>query len=412
MSLFEELKWRGMIKDISNEEKVKEALDHKKIKFYCGFDPTADSLTIGHMVQIVRMMYLQKHGHIPVVLVGGATGLIGDPRETTERKLLTLEQSLHNANAIKQQLSSFLGEKAEFVNNYDWLSQINIITFLRDYGKHFNINYMLAKDTIAKRLETGISFTEFSYTILQALDFHHLYKNHQVMLQFGGSDQWGNITSGLELIRKFEGENDALGMSSPLLLKADGQKFGKSESGALWLKKEYTSPYEIYQYFINTSDEDVVTYLKSLTLLSKEEILKLEAELKNEPEKRSVQKVLAKEVVTLMHGEEAFLQAQKVSEAIFTGDFNHLEEKDFELVAQTLDKIEVTNEISLVEALKDLKLATSNREAREFINNNAISLFDEKTQDSELIITKDNALFKKYVIIKRGRRKTGIVILN
>ena len=412
MSLFEELKWRGMIKDISNEEKVKEALDHKKIKFYCGFDPTADSLTIGHMVQIVRMMYLQKHGHIPVVLVGGATGLIGDPRETTERKLLTLEQSLHNANAIKQQLSSFLGEKAEFVNNYDWLSQINIITFLRDYGKHFNINYMLAKDTIAKRLETGISFTEFSYTILQALDFHHLYKNHQVMLQFGGSDQWGNITSGLELIRKFEGENDALGMSSPLLLKADGQKFGKSESGALWLKKEYTSPYEIYQYFINTSDEDVVTYLKSLTLLPKEEILKLEAELKNEPEKRSVQKVLAKEVVTLMHGEEAFLQAQKVSEAIFTGDFNHLEEKDFELVAQTLDKIEVTNEISLVEALKDLKLATSNREAREFINNNAISLFDEKTQDSELIITKDNALFKKYVIIKRGRRKTGIVILN
>lgn len=412
MSLFEELKWRGMIKDISNEEKVKEALDHKKIKFYCGFDPTADSLTIGHMVQIVRMMYLQKHGHIPVVLVGGATGLIGDPRETTERKLLTLEQSLHNANAIKQQLASFLGEKAEFVNNYDWLSQINIITFLRDYGKHFNINYMLAKDTIAKRLETGISFTEFSYTILQALDFHHLYKNHQVMLQFGGSDQWGNITSGLELIRKFEGENDALGMSSPLLLKADGQKFGKSESGALWLKKEYTSPYEIYQYFINTSDEDVVTYLKSLTLLSKEEILKLEAELKNEPEKRSVQKVLAKEVVTLMHGEEAFLQAQKVSEAIFTGDFNHLEEKDFELVAQTLDKIEVTNEISLVEALKALKLATSNREAREFINNNAISLFDEKTQDSELIITKDNALFKKYVIIKRGRRKTGIVILN
>ena len=412
MSLFEELKWRGMIKDISNEEKVKEALDHKKIKFYCGFDPTADSLTIGHMVQIVRMMYLQKHGHIPVVLVGGATGLIGDPRETTERKLLTLEQSLHNANAIKQQLSSFLGEKAEFVNNYDWLSQINIITFLRDYGKHFNINYMLAKDTIAKRLETGISFTEFSYTILQALDFHHLYKNHQVMLQFGGSDQWGNITSGLELIRKFEGENDALGMSSPLLLKADGQKFGKSESGALWLKKEYTSPYEIYQYFINTSDEDVVTYLKSLTLLSREEILKLEAELKNEPEKRSVQKVLAKEVVTLMHGEEAFLQAQKVSEAIFTGDFNHLEEKDFELVAQTLDKIEVTNEISLVEALKALKLATSNREAREFINNNAISLFDEKTQDSELIITKDNALFKKYVIIKRGRRKTGIVILN
>ena len=412
MSLFEELKWRGMIKDISNEEKVKEALDHKKIKFYCGFDPTADSLTIGHMVQIVRMMYLQKHGHIPVVLVGGATGLIGDPRETTERKLLTLEQSLHNANAIRQQLSSFLGEKAEFVNNYDWLSQINIITFLRDYGKHFNINYMLAKDTIAKRLETGISFTEFSYTILQALDFHHLYKNHQVMLQFGGSDQWGNITSGLELIRKFEGENDALGMSSPLLLKADGQKFGKSESGALWLKKEYTSPYEIYQYFINTSDEDVVTYLKSLTLLSREEILKLEAELKNEPEKRSVQKVLAKEVVTLMHGEEAFLQAQKVSEAIFTGDFNHLEEKDFELVAQTLDKIEVTNEISLVEALKTLKLATSNREAREFINNNAISLFDEKTQDSELIITKDNALFKKYVIIKRGRRKTGIVILN
>ena len=245
MSLYEELLWRNMVKDISNEADTKKLLDHDKIKFYCGFDPTGDSLTVGHLVQIVRMMFLQKHGHTPVVLVGGATGLIGDPKETQERKLLTLEQSLHNANKIKEQLSRFLGGNAEFVNNYDWISKIDLISFLRDYGKHFNINYMLAKDTVAKRLESGISYTEFSYMILQSIDYHHLYKYHNVKLQFGGSDQWGNITSGLELIRKLEGPNDAVGMSSPLLLKADGTKFGKSESGALWIDRTLTSPYEL-----------------------------------------------------------------------------------------------------------------------------------------------------------------------
>jgi len=251
MKLYDELLWRGLIKDVSNEEKARELLDHDQIKFYCGFDPTGESLTIGHLVQVVRMLLLEKYGHTPIVLIGGATGLIGDPRQTSERKLLTLEESLQNAEKIKLQLSQFLDpNKAIFVNNYDWIGKIDMISFLRDYGKHFSINYMIAKDTVQKRLEIGISYTEFSYMLIQAIDFLHLYRELDCKLQFGGSDQWGNITTGLELIRKLEGENSkAIGLSSPLLLKADGSKFGKSESGALWLDGNLTSPYEVYQYF-------------------------------------------------------------------------------------------------------------------------------------------------------------------
>ncbi|CCV63833.1 Tyrosyl-tRNA synthetase [Alteracholeplasma palmae J233] len=412
MSVFEEMKWRGMIKDVSNEEEVKKALDEDKVKFYCGYDPTGESLTVGHLVQIVRMMFLQKYGHTPVVLVGGATGLIGDPRETTERKLLTLEKSLYNAEKIKKQLSYFLGDKAEFVNNHDWISKIDTISFLRDFGKHFNLNYMLAKDTIAKRLDTGISFTEFSYMIIQSIDFLHLYKHNNVRLQFGGSDQWGNITSGLELIRKVIGENNAMGMSSPLLLKSDGNKFGKSESGALWLDKDLTSPYEIYQYFLNTADKDIVNYLKTLTLLSKQEILELEASMQTEPEKRLAQKTLAKEVVTLMHGKKAYEQALKVTEALFTGDFNNLEETDFVLVSNSLDHIYLEESLNIVEVLKNLKLASSNREAREFINSNAVSLFDDKVTDPEFIVTKDMAKFNQFIVVKRGKKKSAIIIFK
>ncbi|OHE47681.1 MAG: tyrosine--tRNA ligase, partial [Tenericutes bacterium RIFOXYA12_FULL_35_10] len=323
MKLYEELLWRGLIKDVSNEEKTKELLNDQKIKFYCGFDPTGESLTVGHLVQVVRMMLLEKYGHTPIVLIGGATGLIGDPRQTSERKLLTLEESLQNAEKIKVQLQHFLNpEKAIFVNNYDWIGKIDMISFLRDYGKHFSINYMIAKDTVQKRLDVGISYTEFSYMLIQAIDFLHLYRTLDCKLQFGGSDQWGNITTGLELIRKLEGENNqAIGLSSPLLLKADGTKFGKSESGALWLDAELTSPYEIYQYFFNASDLDVVNYLKTLTLLDKEEIDQLVEELKEHPENRGAQKKLASEVVKLVHGEKALTQALKVTEALFSGDF-------------------------------------------------------------------------------------------
>ena len=411
MKLYEELLWRGLIKDVSNEEKTKELLNDQKIKFYCGFDPTGESLTVGHLVQVVRMMLLEKYGHTPIVLIGGATGLIGDPRQTSERKLLTLEESLQNAEKIKVQLQHFLNpEKAIFVNNYDWIGKIDMISFLRDYGKHFSINYMIAKDTVQKRLEVGISYTEFSYMLIQAIDFLHLYRTHDCKLQFGGSDQWGNITTGLELIRKLEGENNqAIGLSSPLLLKADGTKFGKSESGALWLDAELTSPYEIYQYFFNASDLDVVNYLKTLTLLDKEEIESLVVELKEHPEARSAQKRLASEVVKLVHGEKALTQALKVTEALFSGDFQGLDASELKMLEKTLDTVDVSEALPVIDLLVETKLAQSKREARTFIQSGAIVMNEIKVDSLEALVTKDIALYDRYIIIRRGKKKYAMI---
>src|SRR5690554_2455819 len=324
MSLYQDLVWRNMIKDVSNEALAHRLLNEQQTKFYIGYDPTGLSLTVGHLVQIVKMKYLQKHGHIPVVVIGGATGLIGDPKETQERKLLSLAESLQNAKKIENQIKRLLGDEALYVNNYDWISQIDMISFLRDYGKHFNVAYMLAKDTISKRLDTGISYTEFSYMLLQSIDWLHLYQNLDVKIQFGGSDQWVNITAGLELMRKIVGDNDACGLSSPLLLKTDGTKFGKSESGALWLDENLTSPYELYQYFINTSDQDIENYLKLLTTLEKQEIEKILATSKEAPELRIAQQHLAEEIVTFVHGKEKLAVAQKVTDALFLGDFSSL----------------------------------------------------------------------------------------
>jgi tyrosyl-tRNA synthetase len=411
MKLYEELLWRGLIKDVSNEEKTKELLNDQKIKFYCGFDPTGESLTVGHLVQVVRMMLLEKYGHTPIVLIGGATGLIGDPRQTSERKLLTLEESLQNAEKIKVQLQHFLNpEKAIFVNNYDWIGKIDMISFLRDYGKHFSINYKIAIDTVQKRLEVGISYTEFSYMLIQAIDFLHLYRTHDCKLQFGGSDQWGNITTGLELIRKLEGENNqAIGLSSPLLLKADGTKFGKSESGALWLDAELTSPYEIYQYFFNASDLDVVNYLKTLTLLDKEEIESLVVELKEHPEARSAQKRLASEVVKLVHGEKALTQALKVTEALFSGDFQGLDASELKMLEKTLDTVDVSEALPVIDLLVETKLAQSKREARTFIQSGAIVMNEIKVDSLEALVTKDIALYDRYIIIRRGKKKYAMI---
>lgn len=411
MTLYEELIWRGLIKDVSNEEKAKELLDQNKIKFYCGFDPTGESLTVGHLVQIVRMMLLEKYGHTPIVLIGGATGLIGDPKQTSERKLLTLEESLQNAEKIKVQIQHFLNpEQAIFVNNYDWIGKIDMISFLRDYGKHFSINYMIAKDTVQKRLEVGISYTEFSYMLIQAIDFLHLYKENDCKLQFGGSDQWGNITTGLELIRKFEGENhQAIGMSSPLLLKADGTKFGKSESGTLWLDQELTSPYELYQYFFNASDLDVVNYLKTLTLLPKDVIDELEEAMHHRPEERLAQKKLAEEVVMLVHGEKALNQALKVTEALFSGDFNELEEIGLKMLAKTLDTTEIKEPTLLIDLIIDTKLAQSKREARTFIQSGAISINDVKMDSLDSLVTKEHTLFNHFIIIRRGKKKYAMI---
>ncbi|MFH0767007.1 MAG: tyrosine--tRNA ligase [Bacillota bacterium] len=411
MKLYDELLWRGLIKDVSNEEKASQLLNHEKIKFYCGFDPTGESLTVGHLVQIVRMMLLQKYGHTPIVLIGGATGLIGDPRQTSERKLLTLDESLLNAEKIKNQLSQFLDPAHSiFVNNYDWIGKIDMITYLRDYGKHFSINYMMAKDVVQTRLEVGISYTEFSYMLIQAIDFLHLYKTLDCKLQFGGSDQWGNITAGLELIRKKEGDqNHAVGMSSPLLLKSDGEKFGKSESGALWLDANLTSPYEIYQYFLNASDADVANYLKSLTLLSYKEIQLLIQKSIHEPELREAQKALAAEIVFLVHGQEALDEAIKVTNSLFSGDFSDISESGLRMLSKTLDSLVIEEPKSLVDVLVETNLASSKREGRTFIQSGAISLNDQKMNDVEYLITKENTLYGSYIILRRGKKKYAVV---
>jgi len=413
MQLYDELIWRNLIKDVSDEEKAKDHLNNNKVRFYCGFDPTGESLTVGHLVQIVRMKLLQDHGHTPVVLIGGASGLIGDPRQTSERELLTLDQSLKNAELIKTQITRFLKpENTIYVNNNDWIKEIDMITFLRDYGKNFNINYMLAKENVQSRLETGISYTEFSYMLIQAIDFLNLYKNMDVKIQFGGSDQWGNITTGLELIRKELGKNEAVGLSSPLLLKSDGEKFGKSEGGAIWLDSDLTTPYELYQYFFNTRDIDTPNYLKALTLLSVDEIIRLEKTIKEAPEKREAQRVLASEVVTFVHGNDALKEAELVTEALFTGNFNELNENSFKGLAKVLDTANVEEDSLLVHALVESKAASSNREAREFIKNGAISLNGNKVTDVDYKINKNKSYFKKYIIVKRGKRHNSLLIVK
>ena len=396
MSLYKTLQTRDMIKDVSDETLAKRLLDQEQTTFYCGFDPTGQSLTVGHLVQIVRMKLLQQHGHHPIVLIGGATGLIGDPKQTSERKLLTLEESLENAAKIEKQLKHFLGEDASYVNNYDWIRNIDMIGFLRDYGKQFSINYMLAKDTVAKRLETGISYTD-------------LYNNYQCKIQFGGSDQWGNITTGLELIRKTNQNSEALGLSSPLLLKSDGTKFGKSESGTLWLDETLTSAYELYQYFLNASDADVLNYLYMLTLLSNEDIKKIMDDHENAPHLRHAQKVLAKEVVKMVHGQKGLLQAENVTKALFEGTFDLLTKDDFKVLAQVL---QTTEEVDIMDALISLDLASSKREAKEFIMNQAVSVNGNKITDSAYTFSNIDAYHEKFIVLRRGKKKYGLIILN
>lgn len=394
MELFEELKWRGMLKDISNEELAKQLLNTKGTTFYCGFDPTASSLTVGHLVQVIRMRLLQKFGHRPIVLVGGATGLIGDPRQTSERKLLEVEESLRNAEGLKNQLSKYIlfagDNSAIMVNNYDWISKLNVIEFLRDYGKNFNISYMIAKDTVASRLQTGISYTEFSYMILQSIDWLHLYQTYNCQIQFGGSDQWGNITAGLDLIRKINGDNsDVLGLSSPLLMKSDGTKFGKSEAGALWLDKDKTSPYVLYQYFLNSTDDDVINYLKTLTLLERDTIEELALSLSNEPEKRIAQKALAYEIVRFVHGEEEALTAKKASEEIFSSSGISDNMPVIELNKELLVDCKITDLLTLA------NITSSKSEARRLIEQGGINLNQEKVTDPNLIINDQELIIQK-----------------
>ena len=403
MTLFEELKWRGLIKDVAGED-LEKLLNGKPITFYWGTDPTADSLHLGHYSSLVTAKRLAKAGHHPILLVGGATGLIGDPRPTAEREIISKEQLNKNLEGIKKQVSDIFDGQAEVVNNYDWFKGYEFTDFLRDVGKYININYMLDKDIIRRRLETGITFAEFAYTLIQGYDFLWLYQNKNCVLQAEGSDQWGNITTGIDLIRKKLGK-EAYGFTMPLVLDKYGRKFGKSEGNALWLDRNKTSSYELYQYLINVDDEMVISYLKIFTFLSVEEINELEKSNKEHPELREAHKTLARCIITDLHGDNAYKEAVKISESLFSGNIKNLTSKEIEMAFKGLDKITINEEMNIIEFLVSIGICSSKRESREFVNNNSISINGDKVNDLDFIINKDIAIDNKYVVVRRGKKK-------
>ena len=405
MGIYEELEWRGLIKDVSDPS-IKEKLNKGGLTFYIGTDPTGDSLHIGHFSSFLISKRLKDAGHHPILLVGGGTGLIGDPKPDAERPMITYETVDHNFNCLKSQAEKLFG--FEVVNNRDWLGKINIIDFLRDYGKYFNVNLMLQKDIVARRLDSGITFTEFSYMILQALDFWYLNKEKNVTLQVAGQDQWGNITAGIDLVRRKEGK-EVYGFTMPLLTKSDGTKFGKTNGKAVWLDANKTSPYEMYQFFINSEDTKVIDYLKFLTFLSKEEIEKLEKKNQEAPHLREAHKALAREVITFIHGKEAYEEAVKISEALFSGNVKDLTAKEIEMGFNDLPSIEGKEDMTLVDALIEARLASSKREAREFIKNGAVLVNGDKLTDIETVIGKANAIEGKFIVLRRGKKLYALI---
>ncbi|MCM3611498.1 tyrosine--tRNA ligase [Planococcus sp. MERTA32b] len=414
--LLEDLKWRGLLYQQTDEEGLVNLLENEKISLYCGVDPTADSMHIGHIVPLLTLRRFQMHGHRPILLVGGATGMIGDPSgRNEERQLQTTEQIDRNVEGIKvqmQQIFDFQTENgAKMVNNRDWIGAMSIIEFLRDFGKLISVNYMLAKDSVASRLESGISFTEFSYTLIQAIDFNHLYDNYNCRVQIGGSDQWGNITSGLEVIRKTHDEEaKAFGITIPLVTKADGTKFGKSAGGSVWLDAKKTSPYEFYQFWINTSDADVVKYLKIFTFIGREEIEALESSVETEAHLRKAQKVLAEEMTKLIHGESALEDAQRITKALFSGDLKALSASEMKAAFKDVPSIEMEREPkSIVDLIVEAGISSSKRQAREDITNGAISVNGEKVTDLEYIIDEKDRLEDAFAIIRRGKKKYHMV---
>ncbi len=400
MTLVEELKWRGLIKDISSPE-LEEKLNKGGMTFYIGTDPTADSLHVGHLSSFLISKRLKDAGHHPILLVGGGTGMIGDPRPTTERAMASKEEVQRNFQSLKKQVERIFG--FEVVNNNDWYKDINVIDFLRDYGKYFNVNYMLDKDIIRRRLETGITYTEFSYMILQALDFKYLHEHKNVDIQCAGSDQWGNITAGIDLIRKSTGD-EVYGFTMPLVTDSQGKKFGKSEGNALWLDKTKTSSYKLYQFFVNVEDSMVIDYLKIYTFLSKEEIEELERKNKEHPELREAHKTLAKEIITFLHGKEEFERAEKLAENLFNNQFKNLSKRDIADLFDEQDMKSVESNISIADMLVNVGAASSKREAREFITSGAISLNGEKITDISFIVTDEMFIDNTYIIIKRGKK--------
>ena len=413
INVIDDLNYRGLIKEYSNEENVHKLFESKQT-IYCGFDPSASSMHIGNFVMISILMRLQRAGHKIIALVGGGTGMIGDPSgKSKERNLLTPDKVEENTNAIKKQLERFIDlsdpEKGMILNNYDWLGKVSLLEYLRDTAKFFPVNYMLSKDIVKSRLDAGISLTEFCYMTLQSYDFKYLHDKYGVNIQIGGNDQWGNLTAGLDFIRKTEGDEEKVEcMTAHLITRSDGKKFGKSEDGALFLDRNLTSPYKLYQFFINQSDEDSVKYLKVFTFLPKEEINEIEKEHLANLGARIAQKRLAYEVVKIVHSEEDAEEAKKMSEVLFSNNFSSLKEESLkELFANS--KIEVKEKMKLEDLLIFIKAASSKREAREFIKNNAVSVNGIKTNDALKEFDKEDALFNKYLVVKRGKKNYYLI---
>ena len=407
-NIIDELKWRGAVNQVSDEENLSKLLDEKSVGVYCGTDPTGDSLHVGHLIPFMMLKRFQLAGHRAFILIGGGTGSIGDPSgRSTERTLQTMEQVHHNEEALTSQMKKLFGEdNITIVNNYDWLSKISLLDFLRDYGKLFNINTMLNKEVVASRLEVGISFTEFTYQILQAVDFHHLLLENDVQLQIGGADQWGNITAGIDLIHKMEGsDTQAFALTIPLMLKADGTKFGKSAGGAVWLDPEKTTPYEFYQFWLNQDDRDVVKYLKYFTFLGKEEIEELAKKVETEPEKREAQRRLAEEVTEFVHGKEAVHQAEHISKALFSGEVKDLTADEIEQGFKNMPTVTVNKEPeNIVEWLVASGIEKSKRQAREDVTNGAIYINGDRIKDLEFMIDPSKQFDGKFVIARRGKK--------
>lgn len=419
MDILQDLQARGLINQMTDEEGLKKHLSQEQVTLYCGFDPTGDSLHIGHLLPVLILKRFQQAGHRPIALVGGGTGMIGDPSgRSTERQLNDENTVRHYSEQLAGQLAKILnfeeGENAAVArNNLDWLNQMTMIEFLRDVGKHFGVNYMLAKDSVESRIENGISFTEFSYMILQSYDFLNLFRKENCTLQIGGSDQWGNITAGLELIRKnaTEGEEaKAFGLTVPLITKADGSKFGKTAGGAIWLDPAKTTPYEFYQFWINTDDRDVVNFLHYFTFLSLDEIGELAKEVETQPEKRVAQRRLAEEMTKMVHDEKALEQAEKISEALFSGDLKQLTGDEIEQGFKDVPTYNlVEEEKGLIDLLVEAKISSSKRQAREDIQNGAIYINGEREQDMKYTVDAEDRIDGKFTIIRRGKKKYFLV---
>ncbi|PWF99699.1 tyrosine--tRNA ligase [Levilactobacillus bambusae] len=415
MSIIDELKWRGAINQETDAEGLEDLVNEKSVGLYAGIDPTGDSMHIGHLIPFMILKRFQLAGHRPYIVIGGATGSIGDPSgKKSERVLQSMEQVHQNEAAITKQMERFFGGDGSFkiVNNYDWLSELSLLDFLRDYGKLFNINTMLNKEIVSSRLEVGISFTEFTYQILQSIDFLHLYQTEDIQLQIGGADQWGNITSGIDLIHKVEGqEARAYGLTIPLLLKADGTKFGKSEGGNVWLDADKTSPYDFYQFWINQDDRDVIKYMKYFTFLDQKEIAEYEEKVRTQPQKREAQRRLAEEVTKFVHGEDAVKEAEHITEALFSGNVKELTASEIEQGFKDMPAVETTaDQRNIVEFLvDDTQIEPSRRQAREDVKNGAIRINGDKVTDIDAEIDPQSAFDGKFVIVRRGKKRYFLV---